>query len=133
MIELSGLAAIMVFFLALFMLPLFLRFGVGYSRGVDLAPTGHPEAMPGALKEDALQVSLTRDGTIYYGGRKVAANELASVLQKGLREGSEKKVYLKADARARYGDVEAVLDLIRQAGIENVALMTEEVRHKPAP
>ncbi len=131
-IEVSGLASLMIFFLALLMLPPFLPYP-HYGSGVDLAPVDHPKAMPGALKEDALQVLLTRDGTIYCGGRKVAANELASVLQQGLREGSEKKVYLKADARARYGDVKAVLDLIHLAGIENVALITEETRHNPAP
>ncbi len=131
MIELSGLAGIMFFLLVLFMLPAFLprsHFGE-----VDLAPTDHAKAMPGALKDDALRVSLTRDGTIYLNESRVRMGDLIPHLQMRMRKGSERKVYLKADARAKYGDVNAVLDQIRLAGIEDVALMTAEVPRKPAP
>ncbi len=131
MIELSGLASIMVFFLVLFMLPAFLP--NPHRINVDLSATDHPKAMPGALREDALQVAVTRDGTVYLNERHVNTRDLISLLQEGVREGSERKVYLTADARARYGDVKAVGDLIHQAGIENVALMTAETRHNPAP
>ncbi len=125
MIELSGLASLMIFFLALFMAPIF-----GYPdlprHSADLAPTDHPKAMPGAIKEDALRVSVTRDGTIVLNESSVSMGGLAPLLQLGVRRGSERKVYLRADARARYGDVKAVLDQIRLAGIENVALITEQ-------
>ncbi len=133
MIELSGLASLLVFFLVLLMLPPFFRYPYNHGSGVDLAPIDHPKAMAGALKEDALQVTITREGRVFLDGRKVGTNDLIPLLQKGVREGSERKVYLKADARAKYGDVKSVLDLIQQAGIENVALMTEQVRQKPSP
>jgi biopolymer transport protein ExbD len=60
-------------------------------------------------------------------------SNLVPLLREGVREGSERKVYLRADARAKYGEVKAVLDQIRLAGIENVAFMTVEAPHKPAP
>lgn len=124
MIELSGLASLMIFFLVLFMMPASLprrHFG-----NVDLAPVDGSKAMPGALKEDALQVAVTRDGTIYLNESRVRMGNLAPLLRQGVREGSERKVYLRADARARYADVKVVLDQIRLAGIENVALITEQ-------
>jgi biopolymer transport protein ExbD len=123
MIELSGLASLMIFFLALFMLPAFLPY---HHRGgdVDLAPVDHPKSMPGALKEDAMQVSLTRDGTVYLNDSRVKNGDLVLLLRQGVREGSERKVYLRADARARYADVKVVLDEIRLAGIENVSFIT---------
>ena len=130
MIELSGLASLMVFFLVLLMLPPFFRYP--YGHGVDLAPTDHPKAMPGALREDALQITVTRDGLVFLTGRRVRPNDLIPLLKEGVREGSERKVYLKADARARYADVNAVLDHIRLAGIENVALLTVQSDHNPA-
>jgi biopolymer transport protein ExbD/biopolymer transport protein TolR len=129
MIELSGLAGIMLFFLILFMMPASLprrHFG-----NVDLAPVDGPKAMPGALKEDALQVAVTRDGTIYLNESRVRIGNLVPLLRQGVRQGSERKVYLRADARARYADVKAVLGQIRLAGIENVALMTEQRDHDP--
>jgi biopolymer transport protein TolR len=131
MIELSGLVGIMLFILVLFMMPVFLprpHFGQ-----VDLAPTDHAVALPGALKEDALQVAVTRDGSIYLNESRIRMSNLVPLLREGVREGSERKVYLRADARAKYGEVKAVLDQIRLAGIENVAFMTVEAPHKPAP
>ncbi len=34
---------------------------------VDMAPVNNPEQMPDADKEDALLVSITRDGKVYFG------------------------------------------------------------------
>jgi len=39
-------------------------------------------------------------------------------------QGGERKGYLKADARAKYGDVKAVIACIKGAGIENIGLIT---------
>ncbi len=36
---------------------------------VDMAPVNNPEQMPDADKEDALLVSITRDGKVYFGTR----------------------------------------------------------------
>jgi biopolymer transport protein ExbD len=119
-IEVSGLLGIMLFILVLFMLPAFLP--PPHMHQVDLALTDHPKAMPGALKEDALQVMVTRDGSVYLNDSRVKKGDLASLLQQGVKEGSEKRVYVRADARAKYGEVKAVLDQIRLAGIENVSL-----------
>ena len=40
------------------------------------------------------------------------------------REGET--VYLKGDEQASYGSVMAVLDLLRQGGIDNVAMVTRD-------
>lgn len=132
MIELSGLASLMIFFLALFIAAAFSYRDLP-RYNADLAPTDHPKAMPGVLKEDALRVSVTRNGTIVLTESSVSMGDLAPLLQLGVRRGSERKVYLRADAWAKYGDVKAVLDQIRLAGIENAALITAEAPHKPAP
>ena len=39
-----------------------------------------------------------------------------------------KVVFIKSDSRARYGDVVAVVDNVRAAGIEQLGLITEEVQ-----
>jgi biopolymer transport protein ExbD len=123
-IEVSGLLGILLFILVLFMLPALLP--RPHLHQVDLAPTGHPKAMPGALKEDALRVMVTRDGTVYLNESRVKNGDLASLLRQGVKEGSERKVYLQADARANYRDVKVVLDQIRLAGIEDVSFITQQ-------
>jgi len=57
-------------------------------------------------------------------GRAVHYDDLPSVIQEAVRHGAERKVYVKADARARYSNVEVVMDAIRLAGITNVVFLT---------
>jgi len=95
---------------------------------VDLPRTWHASPMPRAVREDALSVAITRDGKIYFRNTAISAEELPGKIREGLKNGAEKKVYLRADARARYGDVKQVLIKIRQAGIENVCFLTEKLQ-----
>ena len=43
---------------------------------VDMAPVNNPEQMPDADKEDALLVSITRDGKVYFGSEQMAVDNL---------------------------------------------------------
>jgi biopolymer transport protein ExbD/biopolymer transport protein TolR len=48
----------------------------------------------------------------------------------------DKTVYVKSDARAKYGDVVAVVDEIRSAGVDQLGLLTEQnqqERRTPPP
>jgi biopolymer transport protein TolR len=124
-IDPSGLAGIMLFFLMLFMIPI----SPGHwGSSVDLAATRHATPQPGALKEDSLDIVLTRNGMIYFRHDKINCSDLAGQIRMWVRQGSERKVYLRADARAKYGDVKAVVDQIRAAGIQDVALIVETAR-----
>src|SRR5258706_10666120 len=91
----------------------------------DLVGARHSTRMPGALREDALEVVITRDGSIYFRERRIALEDLPNEIQEGLQNGAERKIYIKVDARAKYADVPAVLDKIRLAGVENVAFLTQ--------
>ena len=92
----------------------------------DLAGARNSIRMPGALKEDALRVMVTRDGQVYLCDSHLMCGDLTDEIRERVRNGAEKKVYLAVDARAKYGDAKAVLDQIRMAGIENVSFLTEE-------
>jgi biopolymer transport protein ExbD len=48
-----------------------------------------------------------------------------------LTQGAEKKVYIKADANARYGAVVEVLNGVRDAGIQNIAFIVDDKRSDP--
>jgi biopolymer transport protein ExbD len=45
-----------------------------------------------------------------------------------LRQGCERKVYMRGEARTRYHSVEKVLDAMRSDGLESVALVVEQRR-----
>jgi biopolymer transport protein ExbD/biopolymer transport protein TolR len=87
--------------------------------------------MPGALREDAMLVAVTRDGNIFFGTYQMQYRDLRLAIRDCVRQGSERKVYLKVDARAKYGDAALAIDQIRLAGIQNVAIITDQ--RQPTP
>jgi|SRR5208283_4777928 len=95
------------------------------SWSLDLAVAVHSEPQPYAFRDNALNVSVTRDGSLYFGSNKVAMEELPQFLRTACLKGSERKVYLRADARANYRDVKSALNQISAAGIQDVAIIVE--------
>jgi biopolymer transport protein ExbD len=81
--------------------------------------------MPRALRDDAMRVMLSRDGTIYFGNAKVASEDLADQIRQHLGRGAERKVFLIVDQRTRFGDLSVVLDEVRHAGIWDIAFLAE--------
>ena len=72
---------------------------------VDLAKVNNPEPMADADKEDALLVAVMRDGTVYFGQEKIPADQLTGKVKDRLVNWVDKRVYVKADARAKFGAV----------------------------
>lgn len=98
--------------------------------GVDLPRVSHPVLMRGANREDAMLVEVQRDGSIWLGNDRMSLGQLPTKIDEAVRHGSERKVYLRVDARAWYGTVAEVLSAVRSAGVENIAFLVDE-RKKP--
>ena len=96
-----------------------------------LPKVADPVAMPGALREDAVTVTIRRDGRIYLGLDESTTDQLPAELERQFRGGSEQKAYIRADARAQYGSVKDVLDAVRAVGIEKIGFFAE--KRRPAP
>jgi biopolymer transport protein ExbD len=127
-IEVSGLGSIMVVFVFLFVAP-GLTVIPPHRASVDLPQSQHGSSQEGESREVAVVVVVSRDGTVLFGNDKIPPQELAHLLQGRVKAGSERRVYLRADARAKYWDVEVILDQIRLAGIENITVMTHQTNH----
>ena len=121
-IDVTGFAGVMLALLAMFMAPVMVV-DVFPRPSVDLPRTTNGHAMPGADREDALVVGITRDGKLYLGGDKVDLDQLPQVIRDRLSYGAERKVYLRVDRHAKYGVVINVLAEVRAAGIENIAFL----------
>ena len=93
---------------------------------VDLAQTDNPSQMPDADKEDATLVAVMRDGTIFFGTEKVTSDQLTAKVKDRLSNKTDKRVFVKADARAKYGAVVDVVDNVRSAGVDQLGLLTEQ-------
>jgi biopolymer transport protein ExbD/biopolymer transport protein TolR len=95
---------------------------------VQLAKTDNPMQMPDAEKENALVVAVQRDGSIFFDTQKVGPEELTDKVKDRLANRTDKRVYVRADARAKYKAVVEVVDNVRSAGVDQLGLLTEQ-RH----
>jgi len=127
-IDVSALASILVV-LALVLLAVAWMPPTHHAYSVDLAHVVHPAPMPGAKRDDAMIITVTRNGLVSFGGDHVAPADLPAKIQDRLRDrGGERRVYIRADLRAKWGAVKLVLDGVRSAGILRVAFLVDQRR-----
>jgi biopolymer transport protein ExbD len=123
-INVTPMADVMLVLLIIFMVvtPMLQK-----GQSVELARTKNPIDMKEADRDDAVLITLTRDSKIYLGQDKVSIDALATKVNDLLASKLEKKVFVKCDLRAKYGDVVQVVDNIRNAGVDQVGLLTERI------
>jgi biopolymer transport protein ExbD len=119
----------------LVMLIIFMVITPMLSKGVsvDMVKTRNPIAMQAADKEDAVLVAVMRDGKVFLGSTQTDPVALPSKVKDLLTTKLDKTVYLKSDARARYERVVDVVDNLRAAGVDQLGLLTEEVKQAGKP
>jgi biopolymer transport protein TolR len=124
-IDVTAFASVMFALVAMFLIPASI---VDHREriSVDLAKVLHPRPMQVELREDVMEIAVTRDGKVYFGLDQVLIASIPDRLHQGMNRGAEHKVYVRADMRARYGRVKQVLDGIRSAGVENIAFVVDE-------
>jgi biopolymer transport protein TolR len=93
---------------------------------VNLARTRNPITMPDANKRDALILSVMRDGQMFLGNERVTGGDLARKVRDAVTTRADKTVYVRADARARYGVLVNAVDDLRSAGVDQLGLLTEQ-------
>jgi biopolymer transport protein TolR len=95
----------------------------------NLPKVNHSVPMPWADRDDAMIVNVTRDGKVYFGPEQVTAAMLRERIADHLKDHTvERKVYVKADMRARWGTVKQVLEGVHAAGLMCVAFLVDQRR-----
>jgi len=96
---------------------------------IELAKARNPVVMADADKEDAVTVSITRDGQVFLspGLQKVNPEDLAPKVKDLLSDKPNKTVFIRADGRSKYERVEDVVDNLRAGGVDEVALLTDQI------
>ena len=101
-------------------------------QSVDMAKVNNPTPMPDADKDDALLVVVMRDGQIFFGTDRIKADEITNKVKDRLANKPDKRIFIRADSRAKYGYVVDVVDNVRAAGVDDVGLLTEQKHAGPA-
>jgi biopolymer transport protein TolR len=78
--------------------------------------------------QDQTVVAIARDKTLYVNAKPVREGELTTRINELLESKKEKVVLIKADEEVEYGAVMAAMDQLRQAGIEDIGLITDPKR-----
>lgn len=99
---------------------------------VDMAKAANPRSMVDAEKEDAVLLAVTRDGKIFLGTSPVVLGDVTTKVKDMISGRLDKTVYIKSDARAKYGDVVKVIDNVRAAGVDSLGLLTEKLDKRGA-
>ncbi len=103
-------------------------------QAVDMVHSKSAIAMQNADKEDAILISVTRNGEVFLspGNKRTAAADLPPRVQDLLTNRIDKTVYIKSDSRAKYQVVEDVVDNLRAAGVDQLGLLTEQANQPGA-
>lgn len=73
-----------------------------------------------------IEVSVSKDGTIYVGNMKLTIANLENHLRRLSRDKKTNRVIIKADGDLDYGKVMEIMDKARVAGLEALTLAVEE-------
>jgi biopolymer transport protein ExbD len=123
-INVTPMADVMIVLLIIFMVvtPMI-------SKGVDV---NLPRAANTAEKKSegqAVEVAIRRDSALFLGGVRVdGPTELRDRVKQRVEDLPEggKIIQLKADVELPYSEVMKVMDLVREVGVEEVALIAEK-------
>jgi len=100
----------------------FMRSGVK----VDLPGTIAPQPQP----PRAIVVTVSRTGEAFVDGERTALTSIGASISAKLKSAPDQPVLIEGDTRAEYGKIVAVMDMVRQAGIQNVGLILEPLAVK---
>jgi biopolymer transport protein TolR len=99
-------------------------------RGVDVKlPTAlNTMAMP---DNPEVVMYIRKDGTIFLNQDKITnMDRFQAMIEEAFLTATDKKLYLRADGDLEYGKLVEVYEKIRDAGIENIAIITEKKTEK---
>jgi biopolymer transport protein ExbD len=70
-------------------------------------------------------IAISKDKSLYLNAKQIGEGELATKVTELLENSKDKIVLIKADEEVEYSAVMAAMDQLRQAGIEDIGLITE--------
>ena len=88
-------------------------------------PVDLPEAQTSVAEPSSLPtVTVTKEGEIFFGGARVAEAQLAAIVRQDLETTGHTTVVLRADRDVPHGVAVRIMDLLKQAGAQRIAIAT---------
>lgn len=84
-----------------------------------------PQSAGRILQETTLEITLAKNGAIYYQNEQVSPEQLLQKARQAAQADPRQTVTLRADKELSYGRVMAVLGQLRQSGLTEFSLAVE--------
>lgn len=90
-------------------------------------------AQPLDVQENRLVLTLTDQKRVFLGETEIAYADLRDKLVGNIRLRADKQIYLHADRKLPYGFVVDVMALMKDAGVENLGMVTDPMQQNAQP
>ena len=102
-------------------------------RGLDVnLPAETKNANQTQVDVSQIVIEYTADRKLSVNKQDVTIGDLEDKLRKIFEERKDKTLFIAADGTLRYGDIVAVIDAAKGAGVEKVGIITEGMRRAAA-
>ena len=125
-INVTPMVDIMLVLLIIFMvITPFLQQGVSVALPRDM---NNPDEDPAIIKESSVVVAITEQGQLYIGKKPIDKDQLKAEIDQKMatKSDAERIVYIRSDINANYGQVVSTINLIRDAGIDQIGLVADK-------
>ena len=131
-INVTPMVDIMLVLLIIFMVitPL-LQQGVTVALPSDM---NNPEEDPAIIKESSVVIAIPEDNQYYIGKTRVEKEAIADDIKTKMENklDDERIVYIKSGVGVSYGSVVEVINIVRQAGIDQIGLVADKKKGQGA-
>ena len=98
---------------------------MGYD--VKVPPKAPPNMTQAEIPPDQLVVSLMPNHKIFLNKQELTVQQLAQQLGDNLKNRRDKTVFFSADDTVQYGEVASLMDVVRNAGANNLGIVLDTV------
>jgi biopolymer transport protein ExbD/biopolymer transport protein TolR len=81
------------------------------------------------ITEERLVITINKDQRVFLGNDTININEIATKLRQKIRDPRHQFIFVRADENVPFGAFATVMDAVKQAGINNVSIVTQPIEN----
>ncbi|MGA2856310.1 MAG: biopolymer transporter ExbD [Candidatus Sulfotelmatobacter sp.] len=81
------------------------------------------------ITEERLVITINKDQRVFLGSDAININEIAKMLRQKIRDPRHQFIFVRADENVPFGAFATVMDAVKQAGINNVSIVTQPIEN----
>ena len=83
------------------------------------------------IAEDRLVITIDRAQRVYLGNEAVNIHNVAAIVKAQSKNPASDAIFIRCDETVPFGSFATVVDELRQAGIQNISVVTEPITSRP--